>query len=781
MSDLGMEVDGADAGVPHGKVHVALGMKAQNTNRMQPQNTHRLKAAEKKRIFAESTTSESSIPAIDYPEDDWSEDDDPAEKECRHLVVFKEDSTKRRCWDVVLSVLVLYVGTIFLFRLAFVEFSIAGNDLPEWNPWSILDEAVNGLFCVDLVLPFFFSYTDRKGKEVTKLSSIATRYLCGGSFLFNAVACMPWNHLEDLFDAHKKELTVNRTIRITRIQRVSRIARLIRLGRLAKIADVRNPIFEWLQTLRFVRLIRVVAGLLFIVHVLACGWYLCAALHEDPKVTWVARRLVDVETGSTLMEREAWEQWLHAMYFVLTVFTTVGFGDICAATSGEILYACFTMFVGAVVHGIIISQVINLVTAVDRIEEFAQQQETLAEAFANHAELDRKVEMRLKGWVQYSARGWVDQHFDQEEMKQLFTRKNIPIWLLAMLPETVFNGQLMKNRFLHASGVLKQLEMPPRLPVLLAIALNRSHFERDDFVYQTNDFPVTLYLVVQGTFAHVAMPSSKGGVESSSELFMRSEEEINSEAEMVRRVGGKDINRRTSRRPLLSTTSNSPLYPYKLLCVNSYFGEVEIMMGTARRSTVRCESHTGSLLVLHKQAFQDIALDFPQFGISWKRRAARQEQLRLRLLRKLKRGVTYRQLAAVRIQQFFRLRVLDYDRSRFSTPKHTTTRERLATRTASRGEQDQRDTTSSDTRLLLGQVQSLSQGMEALRHDFFEIKKLLVEGAKDSPPRTQTSPESAPPTTLQDPVQTPRPALCGLRSLVDVRLLPGPRPLTVQV
>lgn len=43
-------------------------------------------------------------------------------------------------------------------------------------------------------------------------------------------------------------------------------------------------------------------------------------------------------------------QWLHSFYFVLTVFTTVGFGDMSAFTEAEIGYVCFTMLLGAIVN-----------------------------------------------------------------------------------------------------------------------------------------------------------------------------------------------------------------------------------------------------------------------------------------------------------------------------------------------------------------------------------------------------------------------------------------------
>ncbi|CAK9038711.1 unnamed protein product [Durusdinium trenchii] len=66
-------------------------------------------------------------------------------------------------------------------------------------------------------------------------------------------------------------------------------------------------------------------------------------------------RIVDSSGGNlvfkgdgTLQSPEV--QWLHSFYFVLTVFTTVGFGDMSAFTEAEIGYVCFTMLLGAIVN-----------------------------------------------------------------------------------------------------------------------------------------------------------------------------------------------------------------------------------------------------------------------------------------------------------------------------------------------------------------------------------------------------------------------------------------------
>lgn len=58
--------------------------------------------------------------------------------------------------------------------------------------------------------------------------------------------------------------------------------------------------------------------LLWVVHVLASGWYICASLHDEPLDTWVMRRMVGGDDPTPLADQNSFDRWLHSMYFVLT-------------------------------------------------------------------------------------------------------------------------------------------------------------------------------------------------------------------------------------------------------------------------------------------------------------------------------------------------------------------------------------------------------------------------------------------------------------------------------
>merc|ERR1719215_935779 len=312
------------------------------------------------------------------------------------------------------------------------------------------------------------------------------------------------------------------------------------------------------------------------------------------------------------------------MYFVLTVFTTVGFGDISAVTLGEILFVAFTMAVGAVVHSIIISEVIGVVTSNDATKVFVRQKCELMQAFCEHTELSPDTYCDLKSWIECSARHWVSQQFNREEMEHIITGKYMPRSLLGKLPEGLFDGKLIRNRIFTVCRNISSV--PPRLPTLVALAVHRSSFDCEEIIYQINDYPFNLFLVIAGTFAYVARPTCRGGVPylQPTETIRRQPRLSTIKASHSLRGNSKSsilsngLNATMSTAASLSSASvwkhvqgtkaqsketfdeNLPsLFPFQLFPPGTYFGDVELLLGHPRAAAVRCESEGGEALTLH--------------------------------------------------------------------------------------------------------------------------------------------------------------------------------------
>mmetsp|Transcript_172148 Transcript_172148/g.551803 ORF Transcript_172148/g.551803 Transcript_172148/m.551803 type:complete len:789 (+) Transcript_172148:72-2438(+) len=595
---------------------------------------------------------------------------------CCSAWVMYEASWVRAFWNLIVGVLLVYTGTIFLFRICFIDFHIP-TPIESGPGWQLFDEIVNVAFWLDLVSNFFFTYRDKRGLEVDSIRLIAKHYL-KGYFWVNLFACTPevlvQSVMEPMLDVGVSCGACTAALRISRLQRMSKLARLVRIMRLSRFSNLKLP--KWAEHFRGVRIMNNAMGLIWVVHLLACGWYLCAAFTSNPESSWVGRRSLIDESGNdvTLLASSAIDQWSQAFYFILTVFTTVGFGDMAAQTTGEIVYVCFTMLVGAVVHSIVISEVIGVVTSVDKTQELANKQALLVEAFAEHTGLDKTSEQLMTTWVTLSARGWAASQFDREEMKTLINDKGIPRSLLGRLPANLFGGRLVSSSFLRCGPS----ELPPRLPLLLALSVTGLDVEAGELVYQKHDLATNVFLVLRGTFADIARPSNRGGIDEPSIIQLPGHAHVismcspksghsskvkTSPTMMVpgfigmptrkRMISGREVgesDRQEQRRP-----STTHLYPYKLYSKDSYFGLNEVFNTDGRYSTVRCESDGGgSLLLLPKADLFRLVKEFPQFGKAWASQSLRREHFRHILRGDLKKGMTWRRLAATRIQREFR-------------------------------------------------------------------------------------------------------------------------------
>mmetsp|Transcript_72243 Transcript_72243/g.199226 ORF Transcript_72243/g.199226 Transcript_72243/m.199226 type:complete len:764 (+) Transcript_72243:84-2375(+) len=604
------------------------------------------------------------------------EEDEPQEDQAVRTgrkFILTDECWAKHAWTVIVMVLLAYTATIFLYRFTFVEFQV-GADIKIGVGWTIVGWIVDCLFWLDLVLNFFLSYKDQRGNEVDSLRLIAWKYGLG-FFWVNLVACVPEALIEgsiyaiaETTDDDQGAPGVNKFARVVRIQRVSRLAKLVRLSRVAKCFSFiqSNEYWKELQNFSIVRIVNFIVGLFWSLHLLACFWYLAAALHDDPEETWVGNR-VNAD-GTSLLNSGPFQQWLTSMYFVLTVFTTVGFGDIAAITEVEIGCVAFIMIAGAVVHSIIISEVIQVVTSTDQVQQFIDKQIKLIDAFSEHTELTPLIQKRLKGEIAWRAKMYsMHKSYDKEEITQLILSRYIPWSIIEEMPANIFQGRLVKNRFLSCCEGVTLL--PPRFPLLLAVHLSRVEFSAGEVVYQMHDFPFSIFLVLSGTFACIARPTPTGGMD---EVYVR---EIDHDVAMtpmsktvtwdpgtsmtgglmgrIKSTVSRSCSMRTEPTMVPSTTQSSSFYPYRLFSVGNYFGEVEILLGRPRLATVRCE-RAGAALVLAKQDLLKLQEQFPQCRGVWESVARRREQLRQRACKQLRVGLTIRHFAAVRVQRYFR-------------------------------------------------------------------------------------------------------------------------------
>jgi len=609
-------------------------------------------------------------------------------------MVITPDNIGRQIWTAVVGVLLVYTGTVFPYRLCFLEFRIPVESEDNAS-FETLEAIVDVLFWIDLAAGFFFSYTNATGKEVVVWRAIVFKYM-KGYLALNFIACLPpaaVGAITYLFigassDTEHSDASMTRTLRLLRIQRVTRLARLTRLTRLMKFLSFckTNPILRNVESMRGVRIVNFTAGLFWIVHLVACGWYLVASVaDENPEESWVGRRTL--QDGSSLLERGHVDQWIQSMYFVLTVFTTVGFGDMYALTTPEIFYVSFMMLLGAVVHSIIVSEMINVVTSADQKSIELEKQRKRLTQFCKDAELRPTL---VDGMTDRLDRTGAISERNPEQVCELIigcaSRR-----ALANIPQQLFRGALLSSKFVTCLSVVGARQLPPRLPLLLAAYVTKRKFDDGEMVYCFGDLPVNVYLVVQGVFAAIGRPDRKLGGSCDVEIdqvrvpialgknmpkpmnglqhlrsFSTSIDPKAAAAGILK--AGSPMNLFNTNSPKLEKNldpepeAERQLRPYALYCYENHFGDYEVMChahgGTsgARNTSVRCEA-AGTCLMIPRQVLKKMADDFPGFCKIWKQQAIRREWHRQAQLETLTQDWDYKALAVLFIQKMVRIKL----------------------------------------------------------------------------------------------------------------------------
>lgn len=94
---------------------------------------------------------------------------------------------------------------------------------------------------------------------------------------------------------------------------------------------------------------------LFAVHCAGCFYYLLAARYHDPQMTWIGASMPD------FLERSLWIRYVTSMYWSITTLTTVGYGDLHAQNTREMIFDIVYMLFNLGLTAYLIGNMTNLV------------------------------------------------------------------------------------------------------------------------------------------------------------------------------------------------------------------------------------------------------------------------------------------------------------------------------------------------------------------------------------------------------------------------------------
>jgi len=185
-----------------------------------------------------------------------------------------------------------------------------------------------------MIFTFFSAYYDDETTIEGEKSKICKRYLCGW-FTIDFLSIFP-------FEAILASGDFAGLVRIFRVSKIYKIVKIARLVRIFKFMKQRKNFGK--STDKVLKVDAGVERLFFFLFIAMISMHICTCLWIT--ITKIDPRVVNWITEGDYENHSVSQLYVASWYFVVTTFTTVGFGDIRAYNTGERTFAILLMIVG---------------------------------------------------------------------------------------------------------------------------------------------------------------------------------------------------------------------------------------------------------------------------------------------------------------------------------------------------------------------------------------------------------------------------------------------------
>ncbi|XWS54882.1 hypothetical protein CRYUN_Cryun10bG0127700 [Craigia yunnanensis] len=352
--------------------------------------------------------------------------------------------SRYRCWETFMVMLRLYSVWVYPFEVAFFSSS------PPRKLY-IADNIVDLFFAVDIVLTFFVAYIDSRTQLLVRDSKkIAVRYISTW-FLMDVASTIPIEALGFLFTGKSKVSISYSFLGLLRFWRLRRVKQLF--TRLEK--DIRFSYF-------WIRCARLLAVTLFLVHCAGCLFYLLADRYPHQGKTWLG------SVNPNFRETSLWIRYISALYWSITTMTTVGYGDLHAVNTVEMIFIIFYLLLNLGFTAYIIGNMTNLVVeGTRRTMEFRNSIEA-ASNFVSRNRLPPRLKEQILAYMclRFKAESLNQQQLIEQLPKSIYTSICQHLFLPTVDKVYLFNG-ISREILLHLVAKMKAEYIPPREDVIM--------------------------------------------------------------------------------------------------------------------------------------------------------------------------------------------------------------------------------------------------------------------------------------------------------------------------
>lgn len=267
------------------------------------------------------------------------------------------------------------------------------------NPFLRFDIALDSFFLLEIIYNCFTgAYID--GHYVDEVKPVVLQYVRSGAMFFDMFTSIPVSYLELAAEFNCLSGSENENssseLRMLRIVKPLRLFKLLRIIRAMKFVNVFEKLQSVLQLpLVVFQLTKLLILTFYMVHICACiYWFVKEGSNsEGEMVDFFSLQNLEDETAS---------KYVLSAYFISSVFTTVGFGDVAATNEAEQVFCMLIMYMGTFVFGTLLSEVESAVEAARHFVRAKSRVKQQTQEYLRSKGINRQLVDRILSWIDFN-------------------------------------------------------------------------------------------------------------------------------------------------------------------------------------------------------------------------------------------------------------------------------------------------------------------------------------------------------------------------------------------
>ncbi|CAD8078549.1 unnamed protein product [Paramecium primaurelia] len=244
--------------------------------------------------------------------------------------------------------------------------------------------------------------------------------------------------------------------------------------------------------IQLTNLLQLIITVFYFAHLMACIWYYVGVKSLNVyEQSWTNK--LQINSSDPLY------YYLYSFYWATTTMVTVGYGDISAQNSYEVLCATVLMIISTGMFAYAINQIGDIFTNIDTEQSNYKRTLLLINNYMKKNQVDQQVQSRIRNYIKYQAK--IKQQSQNDEIEQIL--KQLPSYIFADLQKNI-QTKIMSEISFYKSNFSKNV-----IPII-SQTLQIQSYTPKEIIYQQGQLDdCSLYTVWKGEVLIVENSSGK--------------------------------------------------------------------------------------------------------------------------------------------------------------------------------------------------------------------------------------------------------------------------------